>query len=80
MKEKTPLLLKCVCFHQMPIKGFRPVVLYYFSEKLPLSQKLLTSEGVVSQNVLYYYQQLSTACYQVSFEAYNYFKVTMLCQ
>ena len=43
-----------------------------FSEKLLLSQKLRTSEGALSHNVLYY-QQLSTAQYQVSFDAENYF-------
>ena len=31
----------------------------------------VTSEGAVSQNVLYY-EQLSIACYQVSFYAYKY--------
>ena len=33
--------------------------------------KTITSEGAVSHNVLYY-QQLSIACYQVSFYANNY--------
>ena len=33
----------------------------------------VTSEGAVSQNVLYY-QQLSIACYEVSFYANNYFE------
>ena len=39
---------------------------YYLCEKLPLSLKLVTSEGAVSNNVLYY-QQHSVACYQVTF-------------
>ena len=34
----------------------------------------VTSEGAVSHNVLYY-QQLSIACYQVRFYAYNYFEL-----
>ena len=33
----------------------------------------INSEGAASHNVLYY-QQLSIACYQVSFYAYNYFE------
>ena len=32
-----------------------------------------TSEGAISHNVLYY-QQLSIACYQVSFYGNNYFE------
>ena len=38
---------------------------YFFLENY------VTSEGVVSHNVVYY-QQLSIACYQVSFYAKNY--------
>ena len=33
----------------------------------------VTSEGAVSHNVLYY-EQLSIACYQISFYAKNYFE------
>ena len=40
---------------------------YFFLENY------VTSEGAVSHNVLYY-QQLSIACYQVSFYANNYFE------
>ena len=60
LKEKTPLLHKFMSF-QMHKKGFRPEFFFYLSDKLLLSQKLYgtsDSEGVVSQNVLYY-QQLS---------------------
>ena len=51
--KKTPLLHKLVSF-QMPNKRLQPEVFNYFKylrEKLPLSQKLDTSEGAVSQNV-----------------------------
>ena len=40
---------------------------YFFLENC------VTSEGAASHNVLYY-QQLSNACYQVSFFAHNYFE------
>ena len=38
-----------------------------------LENLYVTSEGAVSHNVLYY-QQLSIACYPVSFYANNYFE------
>ena len=60
----------------MPEKGFRSKVFLrfkYFREKLPLSQKYVTSEGVVSHNVLNYHQ-LFVAHYQVSFYANIYFE------
>ena len=38
-----------------------------------LLKNYVTSEGAVSHNVLYF-QQLSIACYQVSFYANNYFE------
>ena len=44
MKEKTPLLDKSVCF-QIGIKDFLLEVFNYFSEKLPLSQKLRYFRG-----------------------------------
>ena len=43
-RKKHPCLYKIVCF-QIGIKGFRPEVFYYFSEKLPLSQKLSYFRG-----------------------------------
>ena len=51
MKEKTPLMDEFVCF-QIEIKDFQLEVFYYFSEKLPLSQNYVTSEGVIIHNVL----------------------------
>ena len=65
MREKPPLWDEFVCF-QIGIRDFWLEVFYYFSAKLPLFQKYVTSERAVSHNVLYY-QQLSNACYQVSF-------------
>ena len=58
MKEKTPLLGRNFVLSDKNKRLLE--VFYYFSEKLPLSQKLslVTSEGVVSHNVLYL---LSTA-------------------
>ena len=38
-----------------------------------LNKNYITLEGAVSNNVLYY-QQLSIACYRVSFYANNYFE------
>ena len=55
-------------------QGSLPDQFKYFTEKLLLSQKLVTSEGAVTHNVLYY-QQLSNARYQVSFYAHNYFEL-----
>ena len=74
IKGKT-VVHKFVWF-QTPKKDFRPEVflrLKYFSEKLPLSQKLryfrdACSKEVVFHNVLYY-QQLPNARYQVLFYA-----------
>ena len=43
------------------------VEIYFFLENY------VTSEGAVYHNV-FYYQQLSIACYQVSFYANNYFE------
>ena len=53
MKEKTPLLDELVCFQLE--------VFYYFSEKLPLSQKLCYFRGRVASHKVVYYQQLSNA-------------------
>ena len=65
-KEKHP------CFHTEIIKAFAKV--YYLSEKLTLSQKAeVTSEGAISDNVLYY-QQLSITRYQVTFYTKMYFE------
>ena len=72
MKEKASLLRKYVCF-QLPEKGLWPDVILrvkYFSEILLLSQKLFTSEGAISHNVVYY-QQLTIACDQANLYAYE---------
>ena len=62
-----------MCF-QLPKKDFRPEVCYYLSDSLPFSQNYVTSsEGAVSHNFVYN-QQLSIACYQVSFNANSYFE------
>jgi hypothetical protein len=55
MKEKTPLLDKFVCFQ-----------LGILVRKYLFLKNYVTSEGVVSHNVLFY-EQLSNARYQVSF-------------
>ena len=63
-ERKTPLLHYFVCFH---MGNKRLQLRSYLSEKLPLSQiKTVLLRGSMSHNVLYY-QQLSIACYQVSF-------------
>ena len=65
MREKTPLD-EFVCF-QIEIKDFWLEVMNYFSDKLPLSQKLCYfTEGAVSHNVLYYSTAPNARC-QVSF-------------
>ena len=70
-EQKTPLLHYFVCF-QMHTKAPAAEVEYYLSEKLPLSQTVI-SEGAVSHNVLFY-QQLSIAHYQISLYANNNFE------
>ena len=58
MEEETPLLHKVV-FFQMPEKGFRPEVFLrskYFSENYLFLKNYVTSEEIVSHNVLYYQQ------------------------
>ena len=66
-ERKHTLVAQHVCF-QMHDKGFRTEVLlrfeFYFRNKLPLSQNYVTSEGVVSPNVLLY-QHHSIARYKV---------------
>ena len=47
IEEKTPLLYKVVCL-QIGTKGF-----YYFSEKLPLSQKLRYFRGKLFLTMFY---------------------------
>ena len=69
MKEKTPLLHKFVCF-QMPENSFKSL-----SDSIVLVRNNLVlknyhyfgAEGVISQNVLYYHQQLSIVNEQVCF-------------
>ena len=53
------------------INGFRSSLLLFGQEIISFSN-YVTSEGAVFHNVLYY-QQLSIACYQVSFYANNSF-------
>ena len=70
MEEKT-LSHKVVC-----MLYFGPLNLILrsqikFVENYFFLENYVTSEGAVSHNVLYY-QQLSIACYQVSFYANNY--------
>ena len=79
MKEKTPLSHEVVYLQVIDFGTSKSnsevsksnsnilVVNYSFLENY------VSSEGVVSHNVLHY-QQLSTACYQVSFYANNYFE------
>ena len=72
MKEKNTLvgmLDEFVCF-QIEINSFIILVRNYLYFKF-----YATSEGAVSHNVLYY-QQLSNAFYQVSFEVNICFKYT----
>ena len=79
MKEKTPLPHEVVCFQILDFgtsKSYSEVsktnsnilVENYFFFK-----NYITSEGALSHNV-FYSQQLSIACYQVSFYANNYFE------
>ena len=51
----------------------RSEIFKYLVENYFFLKNYVTSEGAVSHNVLYY-QQLSIACYQVSFYANNYFE------
>ena len=46
----------------------------FFVEMYFFLENYVTSEGAVYHNV-FYYQQLSIACYQVSFYANNYFEL-----
>ena len=67
MKEKHP-------YFQMPVKRLHAWSLFNIWVRIYLFLKnYVTSEVVVSHNVLYY-QQLSNAPYQVSFEVYNCFE------
>ena len=65
MKEKTPLLDEFVCF-QIGIKDFYLEVFYYLVRNNLFLKNYVTSEEVVSH--VLYYQQLSNAHYQVSFQ------------
>ena len=79
MEEKTPLSHEVVCFQMLDFgtsntnsevskSNSNIIVENYFS-----LENYVISEGAFSHNVLYY-QQLSIACYQVSFYANNYFE------
>ena len=80
MEEKTPLSHEVVCFQMLDFGTSKSnsevsktnsnilVENYFFLENYDTSL-----EGAVCHNVLYY-QQLSIACYQVSFHANNYFE------
>ena len=73
MEEKTPLSYEVVCFQMLDFETSKShsevsksnsnilVEIYFFLENYN------TSEGAISHNVLHY-QQLSIACYQVSFK------------
>ena len=77
MEEKTPLSHEVVCIQMLDfgnsnsnsevLKSNSNILVenYFFLENY------VVSEGAVSHNVLYY-QQLSIACYQVSFYANDY--------
>ena len=73
MEEKNTIVTRtCV----LSDAWFRDLKIYWGLEILFVVnyfylENYLTSEGAVSHNV-FYYQQLSIACYQVSFYANNY--------
>ena len=75
MKEKTPLSHEVVCFQMLDFETSNSKLRSrnQIRGKLLLSRKLLTSEGAVSHNVLYY-QPLPITRYQVRFYANNYFE------
>ena len=55
------------------MQSFKSYLEIKFVENYFFLENYVTSEGDVSHNVLYY-QQLSIACYRVSFYANNYFE------
>ena len=63
-RNNTLVVQNSVLLIGIKLEGFWPEVIYYFSEKLPFSQKLFyfTSEGVVSHKVLYYRQSTAFRC------------------
>ena len=74
MEERTPLSHKDVCFQMLDFgnsKTNSKVSNWNVVENYFCYENYVTSETAVSQNVLYY-QQVSIACYQVSFYANNY--------
>ena len=77
MEEKTPLSHEVVCFQMLDFgtskSNSEVSIIKYLVENYFFLENYVTSEGAVSHNVLYY-QQLSIACYQVSFYANNYFE------
>ena len=68
VKEKAPFLHNFVCF-LMPSKRLQII----WVRNYLFLKNFVTYEGAVSHNVLYC-QQLSIACYQVSFYANNHFE------
>ena len=79
MEEKIPLSHELVCF-QMLISGPQNLILMVSKSNSNISgenyfflKNEYTSEGALSYNISYY-QQLSIARYQVSFNANNYFE------
>ena len=79
MEEKTPLSQKVVCFRMLDFRTSKSnsEVLKSITNTLVESYFFLknyaTSVGAVSHIILHY-QQLPTACYEVSFYANNYFE------
>ena len=79
MEEETPMSHEVVCFQMLDFgtsKSNSEVLKSnsnIFVENYFFLENYVTSEGVVSHIVLHY-QQLSNACYQVSFYVNNYFE------
>ena len=55
VKIWTQLVIEIMCFQMQYLKGFRPEVFYDLSGKLSLFKNYVTSNGAVSDKVLYYY-------------------------
>ena len=75
MKGKKKLLHAQMCVLPDALNGFRPEVVKYLSEKLPLSQKLKVLPQRESFLTMFYPINSSPiACYKISFYANNYFE------
>ena len=74
--RKNALVAQVVCFLMLEFETSSEVlksIQIFFVRNYFFLKSYITSEGVASQNVLFY-QQLSIACYQESFYANIYFE------